>query len=374
MAYFITFAPMKETALIHRHRENNARIIPFAGYQMPVEYSGVKDEHITVRNAVGVFDVSHMGEIWVKGEKALDLLQRLTCNDIRLLHPGKIQYTCLINANGGIVDDVLVYMYDEQKYFLVVNASNIEKDWNWMVDNNDEGAILENSSDSISQLSVQGPKAIDTLQKLCELDLRAIKYYNFSQGKFAGADEVIISNSGYTGAGGFELYFHNKEAEKIWDAVLDAGKEYGIKPVGLAARDTLRLEMGFCLYGNDIDDRTSPIEAGLGWLTKFTENNNFISRKIIEKQKLDGTGRRLVGFTMTEKGIPRQYYEILEPGGEFIGSVTSGTISPMMNVGIGMGYVRSAYAKPGTNILIKIRDKHVKAEVVKFPILKKSPE
>ena len=362
---------MKETALIQRHRELRARIVPFAGYQMPLEYSGVSDEHLTVRNAVGVFDVSHMGEIWVKGPQAAGFLQGITSNDIQLLYPGRVQYTCLPNGKGGIVDDLLIYMYDEQKYLLVVNASNIKKDWNWLRERNNTGTILENASDRTSQLAIQGPRALEVMQKLCKTNLAEMKYYTFEVGSFAEGEEVIISNTGYTGAGGFELYFYNRHALQIWDAVMEAGKEYGIKPVGLAARDTLRLEMGFCLYGNDIDDTTSPIEAGLGWITKFTENNQFIDRAMLEAQKNEGPSRRLVGFTMMEKGIPRQHYQILEPGGSLIGEVTSGSQSPMMNVGIGMGYVKAGFSAPDSEILIQVRQKQLKAVVVKLPIYKK---
>ena len=371
MAFSIIIAPMKETVFINKHRELKARMFTFAGYLMPLEYSGIRDEHITVRQAAGVFDVSHMGEFWIKGPEAAGFLQRITSNDIQQLKPGGVQYTCLPNLKAGIVDDVLLYMYDENKYFMVVNASNIEKDWKWLNRQNETGAILENSSHRISQLSVQGPRAKETLQKLCETDLSEIKRYTFLVCPFAGVDEVIISATGYTGAGGFELYFYNQPGEKIWDEVIRAGQEFGIKPVGLAARDTLRIEMGYCLYGNDIDETTSPIEAGLGVVTKFFNHNQFIGREVMEKQKQDGVTRELVGFIMLEKGIPRQHYEILNPEGMIIGEVTSGTLSPMMNVGIGMGYVMSGFTEPGTEIMIQVRNKQLKAEVVQMPIYKK---
>ncbi len=362
---------MKDTALTHIHRELGARIVPFAGYNMPLEYSGVKDEHLCVRNAVGVFDVSHMGEFWVKGPGATSLVQKLTTNDVHKLYDGKIQYTCFPNGLGGIVDDLLVYRYTEEKYLLVVNASNIEKDWKWLGEHNSDGAVLENASDGMSLIAIQGPSAVHALQKLSDVDLSQLKYYSFFQSPFAGIDKVIVSASGYTGAGGFELYVANEAAALLWNAVMKAGEEFGIKPAGLAARDTLRLEMGFCLYGNDIDETTSPIEAGLGWITKFPEDNPFIDREYLLQQKNNGTGRRLAGFTMIEKGIPRQHYEILSEDGESIGTVTSGTMSPMMNTGIGMGYVRTEHAEPGSKIRIRIRNKDLLAEVVTLPIYKK---
>jgi aminomethyltransferase len=362
---------MKDTALTHIHKELGARIVPFAGYNMPLEYTGIKDEHLCVRNALGVFDVSHMGEISVKGPGATDLVQKLTTNDINKLYNGRVQYNCFPNGNGGIVDDILVYKYSDEKIMLVVNASNIEKDWNWISRQNTGGVELENSSDKISLLAVQGPRAAEALQKLTRVDLANMKYYTFEEAPFAGCEGVIISATGYTGAGGFELYFWNRDAEKIWNAVMEAGEEFGIKPVGLAARDTLRMEMGFCLYGNDIDESTSPIEAGLGWITKFTEGNQFIDRERLLKQKENGLFRKLVGFTMIDKGIPRQHYEILDTNGEKIGEVTSGTQSPMMNIGIGMGYVTPGNAEPGTKILIRIRNKELIAEVVALPIYKK---
>jgi len=361
---------MKETALFRMHQDLGAKIVPFAGFQMPLEYTGIKDEHINVRNAVGVFDVSHMGEFRVSGAAAIDFLQRVTCNDLHKLFEGKIQYTCFPNGKGGIVDDLLVYHMGDSEFLLVVNAANIEKDWNWLVGQNKEGAVLENLSNTISQVAVQGPRAIETLQKLTPVNLGDIKFYNYVTGEFAGVGDVIISATGYTGAGGFELYFGNDDAEKIWSAVMEAGQEFGIKPISMAARDTLRLEMGYCLYGNDINDTTSSIEAGLGWITKFTDNNNFIDREILWKQKNEGVQRKLVGFEMMEKGIPRQHYEILNGSGTVIGEVTSGTMSPIMNKGIGMGYVSPQMALPDTEIFIQVRNKRLKAKIVSFPIYK----
>ena len=373
MAFFSIFAPMKETALINKHQELQARIVPYAGYLMPLEYSGIRDENMSVRQAVGLFDVSHMGEFWVRGSEAAAFLQSVTSNDILQLYPGRVQYTCLPNGNGGIVDDLLIYMFDEQNYLLVVNAANTEKDWKWLNKQNQSGVILENSSDHFSQLAVQGPRAKETLQKICSSDLSALKHYTFDKGKIAGVDGVIISATGYTGEAGFELYFPNQDAEKIWDAVMEAGLAFGIKPAGLAARDILRLEMGYCLYGNEIDENTSPIEAGLGWITKFVDHNQFIDRELLEKQKRDGVSRKLVGFTMLEKGIPRQHYKILSLEGTVIGEVTSGTLSTIMNIGIGMGYIKSGFTEPGTEILIQIRKKQLKAGVVKLPIYRKDP-
>lgn len=344
-------------------------MVEFAGYQMPIEYSGIKDEHMTVREAVGVFDVSHMGEFWVKGPHALNLIKRITSNDPTLLSPGQAQYTCFPNGKGGIVDDLLVYCYEPEKYMLVVNAANIEKDWNWVVSQNNLGAELENSSDHISQLAVQGPKATTTLQKLTSVNLSEIKYYTFVTGEIAGVKDVIISATGYTGAGGFELYFYNSEAEKIWNAVFEAGAEFGIKPIGLAARDTLRLEMGYCLYGNDIDDTTSPIEAGLGWITKFNNGRQYIDREFLTMQKNEGVTRRLRGFVMRERGIPRHGYDLVNAEGTKIGHVTSGTMSPVLNQGIGMGYVAKEYSAFGTQIFVQIRNKAIPAEIVKVPFI-----
>ncbi len=317
-----------------------------------------------------VFDVSHMGEIWIKGPKAFELVQRLTSNDVAKLIPGKIQYTCFPNEDGGIVDDLLIYRYEDERYLLVVNASNIEKDYNWITKQNIHGASIDNASDRISQLAVQGPKAEALLQTLTDVDLSSISYYNFVTAPFAGADEAIISNSGYTGAGGFELYLHNKDGAQVWEQLMKAGKEFGLEPAGLAARDTLRLEMGFCLYGNDITDTTSPLEAGLGWITKFVEGNDFINRAALEQQKADGVKKRLVGFELLERGIPRQHYPILNGEGETIGEVTSGTISPMINKGIGMGMIENAFANNGHEILIGIRNKQIPARIVKPPFYK----
>ena len=336
---------------------------------MPVEYSGIKDEHLTVRTKAGVFDVSHMGEIWVKGPHALPFIQKVTSNDAAVLQAGQAQYSCFPNGKGGIVDDLLVYHFDPEKYLLVVNASNIQKDWNWLVSQNDLGAELENASDKISQLAVQGPKALLILQKLTQKDLAAIKYYTFSVGTLAGIDDVIISATGYTGAGGFELYFPNEFAKPIWEAIFEAGKEEGIKPIGLGARDTLRLEMGYCLYGNDIDDTTSPIEAGLGWITKFPDHKDFIDKALFLKQKFDGVSRKLRGFEMIDRGIPRHGYEIVDSEGVVIGVVTSGTQSPVLEKGIGMGYIHKDYSSLGTEIYILVRNKQVKAKVVNMPFI-----
>ena len=356
---------MKTTPFIEKHIALGAKMHEFAGYNMPIEYSGIIDEHLTVCQGVGVFDVSHMGEFWVKGPKALTFLQKVTSNNVAVLTPGKIQYTCFPNDKGGIVDDLLVYQYEPEKYMLVVNAANIEKDWDWCVSHNTEGAELENASDHMAQLAVQGPKAILALQKLTDIDLSSIPYYTFKVGKFAGEENVIISNTGYTGAGGFELYFYPNVADTIWKAVFEAGEEFDIKPIGLGARDTLRLEMGFCLYGNDLDDTTSPIEAGLGWITKFIEGKEFINRPMLEKQKAEGVTRKLVGFEMVDRGIPRHGYELVNSDGEKIGIVTSGTMSPTRKIGIGMGYVKPEYSKAGTEICIDIRGRKLKAVVVK---------
>lgn len=361
---------MKRTVFYDRHVGLGARMVPFAGYEMPVEYQGVRQEHINVRTNVGLFDVSHMGEIWIKGEEAAELVQKLTTNDVYNIEPGQVQYSCFPNGRGGIVDDLLVYHYEENKYLLVVNASNIEKDYFWIFEQNDTLADVENASDQISQLAIQGPNALKVLQKLTDTDLASVAYYTFVTGKLAGIENVIISNTGYTGAGGFEIYFYNADGPAIWDGIMEAGKEFGIAPAGLAARDTLRLEMGFCLYGNDIDDTTSPIEAGLGWITKFTDRNRFIDRTRLELQKAAGTERKLVGFELLERGIPRQHYKIVDAAGAEIGEVTSGTMSPMMGLGIGMGYVNSDFARPGTEIRISIRNKDIPARVVKPPFYK----
>ena len=361
---------MKSTPFTEKHISLGAKMHEFAGYNMPIEYSGIIDEHLTVCQCVGVFDVSHMGEFWVKGPKALAFLQKVTSNNVAVLTPGKIQYTCFPNDKGGIVDDLLVYQYEPEKYMLVVNAANIEKDWDWCVSHNTEGAELENASDHMAQLAVQGPKAILALQKLTDIDLSSIPYYTFKVGKFAGEENVIISNTGYSGAGGFELYFYPNVADTIWKAVFEAGEEFDIKPIGLGARDTLRLEMGFCLYGNDLDDTTSPIEAGLGWITKFIEGKEFINRPMLEKQKAEGVTRKLVGFEMVDRGIPRHGYELVNSDGEKIGIVTSGTMSPTRKIGIGMGYVKPEYGKAGTEICIDMRGRKLKAVVVKPPFRK----
>lgn len=356
---------MNFTPFINFHRALGAKMHEFAGYEMPIEYSGIIDEHLTVRNAVGVFDVSHMGEIWVKGPKAYDFLQKMCSNDIAQLIPGKAQYSYLPNGKGGIVDDILIYRYELEKYLLVVNASNVEKDWNWLQANNSEGVEMDNASEWMAQLAIQGPKATEVLQQLTSVDLSSVPFYHFTVGEFAGCQEVIISNTGYTGAGGFELYFLPEHAEKIWKAIFEAGKEYGIKPIGLGARDTLRLESGFCLYGNDIDDTTSPLEAGLGWITKFVEGKNFIDRPLLEKQKAEGLTRKLVRFELTERGIPRNGYPITNADGMVIGNVTSGTMLPGTKTGIGMGYVTLPSSKPGTEIFIEIRGKQIPALVKK---------
>ncbi|GHT55244.1 aminomethyltransferase [Bacteroidia bacterium] len=358
---------MKKTPFTDLHHSLGAKMHEFAGYDMPIEYSGIIEEHNAVVHAVGVFDVSHMGEFWVKGPNAKALVQRLTSNDVSALSVGKAQYTCFPNENGGIIDDLLVYHYEPEKYMLVVNASNIEKDWNWCVKNNRVGAELENASDHIAQLAVQGPLALKTLQKLTDIDLTTIPYYSFVTGKIAGVDNVIISNTGYTGCGGFELYFYPEYGVKIWDAIFEAGAEFGIKPAGLGARDTLRLEAGFPLYGNELDDTTSPLQAGLAWITKFTEGNDFISRPILEAEKANGLPRKLIGFEMVEKGIARHGYEIVNAAGEIIGNVTSGSISPATKKAIGLGYVKPEYAALATPVFIRIRNKEVEAVVVKPP-------
>jgi len=356
---------MKNTALTSKHIALGAKMVPFAGYNMPVQYAGINAEHETVRKAVGVFDVSHMGEFILKGDKALDLIQKVTSNDAAKLHDGKVQYSCLPNEDGGIVDDLLVYRIDDKTYMLVVNASNIEKDWNWISKYNDMGVDMKDISDRTTLLAIQGPKAAEALQSLTEVDLGSMEYYSFKKGKFAGVDNVVISATGYTGAGGFEIYFDNEHADEIWDKVFAAGEKFGIKPIGLGARDTLRLEMGFCLYGNDIDDATSPLEAGLGWITKFTKE--FTNSAALQQQKAEGVKRKLVGIEMIDRGIPRHDYEITDADGNTIGKVTSGTQSPSLQKAVGMGYVNTEFAKEGTEIFIKIRDNQVKAKVVKPP-------
>lgn len=359
---------MKNTALTEKHISLGAKMVPFAGYNMPVQYEGINAEHATVRTAVGVFDVSHMGEFILKGENALDLIQRVTSNDASKLYDGKVQYSCLPNTEGGIVDDLLVYRLDEKTYMLVVNASNIEKDWNWIQKYNTANVEMHNISDQTSLLAIQGPKAADALQTLTDIDLASMEYYSFKKGTFAGVDNVVVSATGYTGAGGFEIYFENQYADQIWNAIFEAGAAYGIKPIGLGARDTLRLEMGFCLYGNDIDDATSPIEAGLGWITKFTKP--FTNSEALLAQKEAGVQRKLVGFEMIDRGIPRHDYPIVDALGNVIGKVTSGTQSPSLQKAIGMGYVNKDLAKEGTEIFIDIRNSKIKAKVVKFPFYK----
>jgi aminomethyltransferase len=357
---------MKTTPFTEKHIALGAKMHEFAGYNMPIEYpTGITNEHITVRTGVGVFDVSHMGEFWVKGPNALAFLQKVTSNDVSALTIGKIQYACFPNGKGGIVDDLLVYKYEAEKYLLVVNASNIEKDWNWCVANNTEGAELENASDWMAQLAVQGPKATEMLQKLTSVNLSEIPYFSFKTGDFAGVKDVILSNNGYTGAGGFELYFYPEHADVIWNALFETGAAYDIKPIGLGARDTLRLEKGLCLYGNDIDDTTSPIEAGLGWITKLIPGKNLIDSALLEKQKAEGVSRKLVRFELTERGIPRHGYDITNSEGEKIGEVTSGCMIPGTKTGIGMGYVLTAFSKAGSEIGIQIRNNNLKAVVVK---------
>lgn len=360
---------MKSTPFTTIHEQLGAKMHEFAGYNMPIEYTGINDEHKTVRQDVGVFDVSHMGEFWVKGEHALAFLQYVTTNDVSSLPIGKAQYTCFPNGKGGIVDDLLVYHFEVNKYLLVVNASNIQKDWDWCVANNNVGAELENASENMAQLAVQGPKATEVLQKLTSVDLSAISYYSFETGPFAGVDNVILSNTGYTGSGGFELYMYPDDAVKIWEAIFEAGAEAGIKPIGLGARDTLRLEKGFCLYGNDIDDTTSPIAAGLGWITKFVEGKDFVDRQLMEAIKAEGPKRRLKGFKMIDRGIPRQGYDIVNASGDPIGKVTSGTMSPVLKQGVGLGYIVSENASIGSEVFIKVRKKLLKAEVVKLPFV-----
>lgn len=359
---------MKNTALYHIHKNLDAKMVPFAGYNMPVQYEGVTVEHLCVRSGVGVFDVSHMGEFFVRGKGAGNFIQKITSNDVNKLYDGKVQYSCFPNLDGGIVDDLLVYRIKEEVFMLVVNASNIEKDWNWINQFLTPDVELENKSDDISLLAVQGPKAVETLQSLTDIDLSNMSYYTFEKGTFAGVENVLVSATGYTGAGGFEIYFKNNVAEQIWNSVFEAGKDFDIKPIGLAARDTLRLEMGFCLYGNDIDDTTSPIEAGLSWITKFT--NNFNNSDTLYKQKEEGVSRRLIGFELLERGIPRKNYEIEDVDGNVIGIVTSGTQSPSLQKAIGMGYVQRAFVKSETEIYIKVRKKSLKAKVVKLPFYK----
>lgn len=359
---------MKTIPLHHIHVQLGAKIVPFAGFEMPVRYSSDLEEHQTVRNNVGVFDVSHMGEFTVKGPGSLDLIQKVSANDASVLYDGKVQYSYLPNAEGGVVDDLLVYRIADDDYMLVVNASNIEKDWNWIQSQNTEGVEMSDVSSDICLFAVQGPNATATLQKLTDVDLGAMEYYNFQIGKMADIDNVIISATGYTGAGGFEIYVKNEDAEKMWNAIFEAGEEFNIKPVGLGARDTLRLEKGFCLYGNDIDDNTSPLEAGLGWVTKFSKN--FINSEKLKQKKADGLQRKLIGFEMIDRGIPRGHYELFDAEGKKLGDVTSGTQSPTLQKGIGLGYVPTSYSKPDTEIFVKVRDRFLKAKVIKLPFVK----
>jgi len=359
----------KKIALHHIHEELNAKIIEFAGFLMPVRYSSDIKEHKAVRESVGVFDVSHMGEFLLKGKQALDLIQKVTSNDASKLKIGGVQYSCLPNETGGIVDDLLVYKLAEEEYLLVVNASNIEKDRNHILKYNDFGVKFKDISDEMSLLAVQGQNAMPTLQKLTDINLTEMKYYTFQKGTLAGVENILISATGYTGAGGFEVYVPNEFAEKVWRAIFEAGEEFNIKPIGLGARDTLRLEMGYCLYGNDIDDTTSPLEAGLGWITKFTKD--FVNSENLQKQKTEGVTRKLIGFELENRGIARKDYEIQNTEGEKIGIVTSGSLSPMLNKGIGLGYVQKEFAKAGTPIQIQVRNRKLKAKVVKLPIYKK---
>lgn len=360
---------MKNTALTEKHIELGAKMVPFAGFNMPVQYEGVNMEHDTVRSGVGVFDVSHMGEFELKGPNALALIQKVSSNDASVLVDGKAQYSCMPNGNGGIIDDLIIYRIANDHYFLVVNASNIEKDWNWISSHNDLGVEMNNLSDEYSLLAIQGPNAAEAMQSLTSIDLSNMTYYTFQYGTFAGIDNVMVSATGYTGSGGFEIYVKNNDVPQVWDRVFEAGKSFGIKPIGLAARDTLRLEMGFCLYGNDINDSTSPLEAGLGWITKFTKD--FVDSDFLKSQKENGVSRKLIAFEMIERGIPRHDYRILNDQNESIGIVTSGTMSPSMKVAIGLGYVDVAHTGIDSEIFIEIREKGIKAKIVKLPFYKK---
>ncbi|MEK6155261.1 glycine cleavage system aminomethyltransferase GcvT [Flavobacteriaceae bacterium 3-367] len=360
---------MKSTALTKTHEALGAKMVPFAGYQMPVSYEGVTVEHETVRQGVGVFDVSHMGEFLIEGPNALDLVQKVSANDAAKLTVGKAQYSYLPNETGGIVDDLIVYRVKEEVYLLVVNASNIDKDWRHISKYNESiGATMRNISEDYSLLAIQGPKAVEAMQSLSSVDLATISFYNFVVADFAGIAHVIISATGYTGSGGFEIYCKNGEVKQVWDNVLEAGADYGIKPIGLAARDTLRLEMGYCLYGNDIDDQTSPFEAGLGWTTKFTKD--FVNSEALAKAKEHGAKRKLIAFELDERGIPRQGYDIVDTNGAVLGRVTSGTMSPSLGKGIGLGYVPSVFSSVGSKIHIQIRKNAVPATVVKLPFYK----
>ncbi len=360
--------PLKTIPLHDVHVQAGGKMVPFAGFVMPVRYSSDIEEHMTVRKGVGVFDVSHMGEFRLRGPLALDLIQRVTSNDASKLVDGKVQYSCLPNGKGGIVDDLLVYRLDEEEYMLVVNASNIEKDWDWIVSHNTHGVEMANISDDLCLFAVQGPKAAESMQSLTPVNLAGMEYYSFVRTEFAGVPHVMVSATGYTGAGGFEIYVPNRYATEVWQRIFAAGKNFDIKPIGLGARDTLRLEMGYCLYGNDIDDTTSPLEAGLGWITKFTKD--FVGADWLKTQKEQGLAKKLVGFVMEERGIPRSHYEIQDAQGQKIGGVTSGTQSPVLNQGIGMGYVLSAHSSPGTEIFISVRNKPLRATVAKLPFVK----
>lgn len=366
---------MKSTAFTKFHEELGAKMVEFAGYSMPIQYEGLVKEHLTVRSGVGVFDVSHMGEIWVNGPQAYAFVQWVTSNDVSALYDGKVQYSCFPNGKGGIVDDLLVYRVNSESYLLVINAANIEKDWKWLAGKAKEkglsvGKDIYNASDDTAQLAIQGPMAMKVMQKLAVEPIEDMEYYTFKLIELAGVKDVLLSTTGYTGSGGCEIYMRNKDAAVLWKAIFKAGEDYGIKPIGLGARDTLRLEMGFCLYGNDIDDTTSPIEAGLGWITKFTDKNQFIDRDLLLKQKEEGVAKRLRGFEMIDKGIPRQHYEICDENGNTIGEVTSGTMAPEVGKAIGMGYVKSEHAKFDSDIYIRIRSKLLKARIVRLPFYK----
>lgn len=360
---------MKNTPFTSKHQLLGAKMHEFAGYNMPIEYTGINDEHSTVLNSVGVFDVSHMGEFWISGPNAKALLQKITSNNVDKLEIGKAQYTCLLNDKGGVVDDAILYLYEDEKYMFVVNASNILKDWDWIVKNNTEGATLENASDKMALLAIQGPKAETTIQKLTDVDLSKIAPFNFVVATLKGVKggKVIISNTGYTGAGGFEIYFYANQSEQIWEAIFSAGTEFGIKPIGLGARDTLRLEMGYCLYGHELTDDITPLEAGIGWATKFVEGKNFLGREYLEKQKQAGVKIKLCAFILQEKGVPRAGYDILNSNKEKIGYVTSGTMSPTIKEGIGLGYIKTNEAKLDNIVYIKIRNKEIPAKIVKLP-------
>jgi aminomethyltransferase len=363
---------MKKTAYNSKHHQLGARMVEFAGFEMPVEYKGINTEHLAVRNSAGLFDVSHMGELWVKGPNALAFLCYILSNDPRLLVPGKAQYTCFPNGKGGIVDDLIIHMFNTEKYLLVVNASNIQKDWEWLLENNKAGAILENASDKYSQLAVQGPNAIKILEEITDINLNEIPPFCFATGDMGGLRNVIIAATGYTGSGGFELYYDGPDPNLLWDTIMDAGKKYDIMPIGLAARDTLRLEMGYCLYGNDINGTTSSIEAGLDWITRFSDDRDFIDKQFLSLQKAAGVSRKLTGFEMIDRGIPRQHYLIFDKSFNPIGEVTSGTMSPSLKKGIGMGYVQTGDTAAGSEVYIGIRDKMLLARVVKMPFYKQA--